>query len=139
MCHCVAGQFKPATHRRGTTMSLKGIRVLILENEVWITVEMKAVLEKAGCVVQTALTVPGALCFLISQQFDVAFIDLREANIGERREELPKLLRDTAIIFVVGEYKKALVEGYPDNVLTLTKPFGNEANITNAVVAALAR
>ena len=62
------------------TAFLKGRRLLIVEDEMLVLMQIETVLEELGCVVYAAADVAKALHLFEREQFDAAIIDV---NLGE--------------------------------------------------------
>lgn len=102
--------------------SLRGARVLIVEDEAMLSLNLEAMLRDLGCVVTgTADKLDDALRIARTCDFDVALLDV---NIGGKRvdpvaEEIRA--RGTPIVFVTG-YGKTAASG-----LVLEKPYNAAA------------
>jgi CheY-like chemotaxis protein len=87
-----------------TFARLKGLRVLIVEDELIIAMELESLLGRLGCVVlDTAPTVKRALDAVGCQQADVAVLDMNLQ--GERATPVAEALQEQGVPFV-------LVTGY---------------------------
>jgi DNA-binding response OmpR family regulator len=98
--------------------SLRGARVLIVEDEAMLSLNLAAILRDLGCVVAgTADKLDDALRMARTSDFDVALLDV---NIGGKRvDPVTEVIRarGTPIIFVTG-YGKTAASG-----LVLEKPY----------------
>lgn len=98
--------------------SLRGARVLIVEDEAMLSLNLVAMLRDLGCVVAgTADKLDNALQIARTSDFDVALLDV---NIGGKRvDPVTEVIRarGTPIIFVTG-YGKTAASG-----LVLEKPY----------------
>jgi DNA-binding response OmpR family regulator len=98
--------------------SLRGARVLIVEDEAMLSLNLAAILRDLGCVVAgTADKLDDALRMARTSDFDVALLDV---NIGGKRvDPVCEVIRarGTPIIFVTG-YGKTAASG-----LVLEKPY----------------
>jgi CheY-like chemotaxis protein len=102
--------------------SLRGTRVLVVEDEAMLSLELESMLVDMGCVIAgTAAKLDDALRIARSSEFDVALLDV---NLGGKRvtqaEEAIRA-RGIPIIFVTG-YDKTAASG-----LVLAKPYGAAA------------
>lgn len=103
------------------------MRVLIVEDEVFIAMEMAEALADAGCeVVGVAASVKKALALLSEQAFDAAVLD---ANLnGEPTDKVAEALREHRIPFlVVSGYACPTALGGTD---FLPKPYSLSAFVT---------
>lgn len=98
--------------------SLQGVRVLIVEDEVILLLNLKDMLRDLGCVVAgTADKLDDALEIARTSDFDVALLDV---NLGGKRVDPVAdaiRARGTPIVFVSG-YGKTAASG-----LVLEKPY----------------
>jgi len=98
--------------------SLRGARVLVVEDEAMLSLNLAAMLRELGCVVAgTADKLDDALHMARTSDFDVALLDV---NIGGKRvDPVTEVIRarGTPIIFVTG-YGKTAASG-----LVLEKPY----------------
>ena len=112
----------------------RGRRVLVLEDEFLIAVDLVQMLEDIGmCVVGPAPSIEAAEALLATQEVDVAILDL---NInGRRSDPVAAILAARGIPFI-------LATGYDDAgaasgaVAVVRKPYG-QAVIASALWAAL--
>lgn len=112
----------------------RGSRVLVLEDEFLIAVDLVQMLEEIGMrVVGPAATIDAALDLVAAEPVDVAILDL---NInGRRSDPVAAALADRGIPFI-------LATGYDDAgaaggaVAVVRKPYG-QAVIARALSAAL--
>jgi DNA-binding response OmpR family regulator len=98
--------------------SFRGARVLVVEDEAMLSLELEAMLLDMGCVIAgTAAKLDDALRIARSCEFDVALLDV---NLGGKRvDPVAEAIRarGTPIIFVTG-YGKTAASG-----LVLAKPY----------------
>jgi DNA-binding response OmpR family regulator len=98
--------------------SFRGARVLVVEDEAMLSLELEAMLLDMGCVIAgTAAKLDDALRIARSAEFDVALLDV---NLGGKRvDPVAEAIRarGTPIIFVTG-YGKTAASG-----LVLAKPY----------------
>jgi DNA-binding response OmpR family regulator len=98
--------------------SFRGARVLVVEDEAMLSLELEAMLLDMGCVIAgTAAKLDDALRIARSSEFDVALLDV---NLGGKRvDPVAEAIRarGTPIIFVTG-YGKTAASG-----LVLAKPY----------------
>src|SRR5260370_14008122 len=99
--------------------SLRGARVLVVEDEAMLSLNLEAMLLDLGCVVAgTADKLDDALQMARTSDFDVALLDI---NLGGKRADPVAdaiRARGTPIVFVTG-YGKTAASGL---VLSLTTP-----------------
>ncbi len=109
--------------RTGNT--LKGLRVLVVEDESWVAMLLEAYLEELGCeVVATASRLDEALEKAASlAMLDLAVLDVNLA--GKMSYPVAELLRSRGIPFLFEtSYGTAGLPETMRNVPVLTKPFG---------------
>ncbi len=93
-------------------MGLEGLRVIIVEDEVLLALEMQDMLKEAGCLIAgTAASVDAAIKLAKSTRFDVALLDMNLG--GERIDPVARLVaeRGLPIIFVTGYGQRTLPPG----------------------------
>src|SRR5262249_30649886 len=119
-------------------MPLAGTRLLVVEDEPLIALDLIGNLKKAGALIAAAVgTTLEAMRVIDTGNFDAAVLD-RNLH-GQPVHELAAALARRAIpfIFVTG-YRKANLPGAFQHVTTLGKPFG-EQQLVDAVAALLAQ
>jgi PAS domain S-box-containing protein len=107
----------------GDKQSLNGKRVVIIEDEPLVAMDLESSLTAAGCeVVATAGTLREARALCADAQCDAALVDVNLA--GHPVDELAATLtkRNIPFAFVTGYGREALPQGFRDAVV-LTKPF----------------
>ena len=107
----------------GDKQSLNGKRVVIIEDEPLVAMDLESSLTAAGCeVVGTAGTLREARALCADAQCDAALVDVNLA--GQPVDELATTLtkRNIPFAFVTGYGREALPQGFRDAVV-LTKPF----------------
>jgi PAS domain S-box-containing protein len=107
----------------GDEPSLKGKRVLIVEDEPLVAMDLESSLTAAGCeVMGTAGTLREARALCADAQCDAALVDVNLG--GQPVDELAAALtkRNIPFAFVTGYGRDALPQGFRDAVV-LTKPF----------------
>ncbi len=93
-------------------MGVEGLRVIIVEDEVLLALELQDMLTGAGCVVAgTAARVDAAIKLVKTLIFDVALLDMNLG--GERIDAVARLVaeRGLPIIFVTGYGQRTLPPG----------------------------
>ncbi len=118
--------------------TLKGKRVLVVEDEPLLSMDIEASLLETGCeVVGPAGTLAKAKQLIASGGFDAALLDANLA--GQSVEELAIALtqRNVPFAFVTGYGREALPRGFQEAVL-LGKPF-SKVQLRSAVQALLYR
>ena len=106
--------------------SLKGRRILVIEDEPLISMDQEVMLESAGCVVVgPAMNFETAKSLIAGEQFDAALLDVNLA--GHPVDELAAALtqKNCPFAFVTGYGRSALPLGFRD-ALALTKPFAKD-------------
>lgn len=101
---------------------LAGRRVLVVEDEMLVLILVEDVLEDLGCTaVTSAATVERALALIVSNEFDVAMLDM---NLnGDRTHAVADALAEAGVPFVFATgYAGRMREGYGDRPI-LTKPY----------------
>jgi CheY-like chemotaxis protein len=103
--------------------SLKGQRVLVVEDEAMIAMLLEDMLSDLGCVpVGPAYNVEQAFDLIQSEQLDAAILDVNLA--GQRTTPVAEVLQDKGIPFVFATgYGAAGVAEQFSRHLVLTKPF----------------
>lgn len=111
---------------------LTGRRVLVIEDEPLIAMDVESQLEAAGCkVAATADSIDAARRLIEAGGFDLAIMD---ANLGgEPVDDLAAMLeqRGTPFLFATGYGPEALPHAF-GHIMTLTKPFA-EADLIRAL------
>ena len=105
------------------TATLKGVRVLVVEDEYLVAVLIEQILESAGCVVMGPIPrVPEALDAVDNDNYDAAVLDVNLA--GERINPVADALseRNVPFLFVTGYGASALPSEYAERP-RLCKPF----------------
>jgi CheY-like chemotaxis protein len=118
---------------------LKGLRVLIVEDELIIAMELESLLRRLGCVVlDPAPTVKRALRAVGHQQADVAVIDVNLQ--GERATPVAEALQEQGVPFVLltGYGSERLPERALQDVPCLRKPV-NGHELASGISEALVR
>jgi DNA-binding response OmpR family regulator len=103
--------------------ALKGIRVLVVEDEYFIAILIEEILESAGCIVMGPIPrLPEALDAVDHEDYDVAVLDVNLA--GERINPVADALseRNVPFLFVTGYGANALPSGYAQRP-HVCKPF----------------
>jgi PAS domain S-box-containing protein len=106
--------------------TLKGTRVLIVEDEPLVSMDMEASLTEAGCeVIGPAGTLENAKLLIANKDCDAALLDANLA--GQSVEELAAALtqRNVPFAFVTGYGREALPQGFREAAV-LGKPFGKD-------------
>jgi len=112
--------------------NLAGKRVIVIEDEPLVAMDLESCLAAAGCeVVGTAGTVRDATTLCTEVDCDAALVDVNLA--GQPVDELAATLtkRNIPFAFVTGYGREALPQGFRDAVI-LTKPF-NEPGLIATV------
>jgi PAS domain S-box-containing protein len=115
--------------------TLRGKRVLIVEDEPLLSMDMEATLTECGCEVRgPAGTLGKASQLIASMDCDAALLDANLAgqSVGELAVDLTQ--RNIPFAFVTGYGREALPQGFRDAIV-LGKPFSKEQ--LRAVVQAL--
>lgn len=115
------------------TTSLQGLRVLVVEDEMLVSMLLEDMLTDCGCeVVGPAADVDAALDLATSAQIDAAILDL---NLGGRRSfPVAEALRDRGVpyAFASGYGESGLNEEHR-NTPVLQKPF-RQADLELALI-----
>jgi PAS domain S-box-containing protein len=117
---------------------LDGKRILIVEDEPLVAMELESNLTAAGCeVIGPAGTLEQAKSLVAQREFDAALVDVNLA--GRAVDEIAAALtqKNCPFAFVTGYGREALPRGFQDAVL-LGKPFGR-AQVLAAVEVLLYR
>jgi DNA-binding response OmpR family regulator len=105
------------------TASLRGVRVLVVEDEYLVAILIQDILESAGCVVSGPIPrLPEALDAVDHDTYDVAVLDVNLG--GERIDPVAKALsrRNVPFVFVTG-YGAGVLSGEFAERPRLCKPF----------------
>jgi PAS domain S-box-containing protein len=126
--HSAAAQAVPSSPVREQTINqtLRGKRVLIVEDEPLLSMDMEASLTEAGCDVRgPAGTFGKARELIASTECDAALLDANLA--GDSVEELAAALtqRNIPFAFVTGYAREALPQGFREAIV-LGKPFSKD-------------
>ena len=103
--------------------SLKGVRVLVVEDEYFVAIMIEEMLHQAGCVVMGPIPrLQEALDAVDHQDYDVALLDVNLA--GERIDPVADALseRNVPFLFVTGYGANALPGEYAERP-HIGKPF----------------
>jgi DNA-binding response OmpR family regulator len=103
--------------------SLKGVRVLVVEDEYFVAIMLEEMLQSAGCVVMGPIPrLREALDAVDHEDYDVALLDVNLA--GERIDPVADALseRDVPFMFVTGYGANALPREYAERP-NIGKPF----------------
>ena len=107
----------------GDQQSLKGRRVIVIEDEPLVAMDLESSLTAAGCkIVGAGGTLAEAKALCANAQCDAALVDVNLS--GQPVDELAAALtkRNIPFAFVTGYGRDALPQGFRDAVV-LTKPF----------------
>ena len=118
------------TRQPAAASNLQGKRVLLIEDEPLIAMEIGSQLKSAGCeVVGLAETVESARRLIADMSFDAALVDANLAGspVGELVAALMK--KDIPFTFATGYGRDALPLGFRD-AHVLTKPFSQDELFT---------
>jgi CheY-like chemotaxis protein len=105
------------------TVALKGVRVLVVEDEYFVAILIEEILESAGCIVTGPIPrLPEALDAVGHDDYDAAVLDVNLA--GERINPVADALseRNVPFLFVTGYGANALPSEYAERP-HLCKPF----------------
>jgi DNA-binding response OmpR family regulator len=105
------------------TAALKGVRVLVVEDEYLVAILIEEILESAGCIVRGPIPrVPAALDAVDHEDYDAAVLDINLA--GERITPVADALshRKVPFLFVTGYGTNALPSEYAQRPY-ICKPF----------------
>jgi CheY-like chemotaxis protein len=103
--------------------TLKGVRVLVVEDEYFVAILIEEILESAGCIVMGPIPrLPEALDAIEHEDYDVAVLDVNLA--GERINPVADALseRNIPFLFVTGYGANALPGEYAQRP-HICKPF----------------
>ncbi len=115
-----------------TSLALRGKRILVVEDEPLVAIDIRACLASAGCeVVGPAATVPEAKVLIENGNFDAALLDLNLEGLTS--DELAQALtrKNIPFAFVTGYRRAALPPAFRECIM-LPKPFGREQLIAVA-------
>jgi PAS domain S-box-containing protein len=120
------GEIGPVLRQERMPSRLQGKRILIIEDEPLVAMDVEASLKRVGCEIAGSAGTIGSAKELISKTTcDAALLD---ANLGGRAvDEVAAALarRNIPFAFVTGYARDALPSGFRDT-LVLGKPFSNE-------------
>lgn len=118
--------------------TLEGMRILTVEDEFVVLLELATVLRNAGAAVRTCATVKEALSSTQTEQFDVAVLDVRVGrdSIDAVAQKLSEL--GTPFVFYTGQVTSdGALARWPE-VRVISKPARPSAIVT-AVMSAIRR
>lgn len=118
--------------------NLRDRRILVIEDELVIAMDLEARLNGLGCVViGPAASAAAATALIGKDEIDAALLDGNLA--GHRADDVARALEERGVpfVFVTGYGPGALSDAFPD-VPVLTKPI-NTAELSKALAALLAR
>jgi len=124
--YSAAKQAVPSGPDQPISQSLRGKRILIVEDEPLLSMDMEASLTEAGCeVCGPAGTVDKAKRLIAGTECDAALLDANLA--GHSVDELAAALtqRNIPFAFVTGYGREALPQGFRDAIV-LGKPFSKD-------------
>ncbi|PWT86461.1 MAG: histidine kinase [Proteobacteria bacterium] len=114
----------------GDRLSLTGKRVLLIEDEPLVAMDIEAILRAAGCdIIGPAGNIREAKRLIDEGDYDIALVD---ANLeGHPVDEIAALLssNDCPFAFVTGYGREALPSGFRDALL-VPKPFSHDQLLT---------
>ena len=116
----------PLAGRQSGATALTGKRLIVIDDEPLIAMDLESILTGAGCdVVGIASTLAQAKALVASAECDAALVDVNLS--GHSVEELAATLatRSIPFAFVTGHGREALPHGFQDAVL-VRKPFGQD-------------
>ncbi|SOD93409.1 response regulator [Caenispirillum bisanense] len=122
----------------GRSEALRGLRILVAEDEMLVLMEIEDMLGELGCVVVArASTVAAALAMADDTALDGALLDmnLRRESILPVAEKL--MARNVPFFFITGYAGRAGETPILADALRLTKPFTKRV-LSNAMVQAFA-
>jgi len=111
-----------ATEANGHVNPLRGLRILIVEDNPYIALALEVLIEQGLAIAGVASTIEQALCLAASGQIDLALLDV---NIGERKiDPVAETLtqRGKPFIFTTGCGRAGLPEAFLDRPI-VEKPF----------------
>jgi PAS domain S-box-containing protein len=111
-------------------LSLKGKRILVVEDEALLSMDLETSLANAGCqVIGPAGTVDAAKRLIADEKCDAALLDVNLA--GEPVDELAAALTQRAVpfAFLTGYGREALPRGFGEAIM-LGKPFSETGVLT---------
>ena len=121
-----AGLDAPSPQHSGNSGALKGKRVLLIEDEPLVLMDLESILTAAGCeIVGPAGSLEAAKRLVAKADCDIALVDVNLA--GCPVDELAAALtqRDVPFAFVTGYGREALPRGFQEAAL-LGKPFNQD-------------
>jgi PAS domain S-box-containing protein len=116
----------PPAPRQADQFAFEGRRILIIEDEPLLAMELETNLSALGCkTLRSAATLDAASTFIENSECDAALVDVKLA--GLQVDELAIALRKKHIpfAFVTGYGREALPSGFQDAII-LSKPFAKE-------------
>jgi PAS domain S-box-containing protein len=118
----------------GDEPDLAGKRILVIEDEPLVAMDLESSLQSAGCqVIGPAGTVAQAMSLVVAADYDAALVDVNLA--GHPVDEIAAALaqKNRPFAFVTGYGREALPRGFRDAVV-LNKPFSQEQLLTSLEV-----
>jgi PAS domain S-box-containing protein len=110
--------------------TLRGRRVLVVDDEPLVAMDLAAMLEEAGCTVEGPVaTVEQAMQLLGKARFDAALLDINLAGIPVDGLAGALAKRNVPFAFVTGYGREMLPEGFREARI-IAKPFSGEQVVT---------
>ena len=105
---------------------LAGRRVLVVEDEMIVLMNIEGALADMGCTaVSAAATVDDALALLEAERFDVAILDVNLGDQASFRVAEALALRSIPFVFATGYGEHGIEERFGDRPV-LRKPYSDE-------------
>ena len=112
-----------------TDATLIAKRVLILENEILIRLDLIRILKGAGCeIVCETQDLAQAHDCIVNDKVDMAFLDYREIKNHATSAHFAQLLHDNNVpyTFVTGALKREVQDEYRADARVVEKPFSDQ-------------
>jgi CheY-like chemotaxis protein len=103
-------------------LPLAGLRVLVLEDEMILAMDLSDMLSGFGCVSSIASRVPKALDMLVAQDFDAAVVDVNLAGVSVYPVADELMRRGIDLVIVTGYGEEGVLPHYRTAPI-ISKPY----------------
>jgi CheY-like chemotaxis protein len=116
----------PPAPRQADQFAFEGRRILIIEDEPLLAMELETNLSALGCkTLRSAATLDAASTFIENSECDAALVDVKLAGLQVDELAIALTKKHIPFAFVTGYGREALPSGFQDAII-LSKPFAKE-------------
>jgi PAS domain S-box-containing protein len=116
----------PPAPRQADQFAFEGRRILIIEDEPLLAMELETNLSALGCkTLRSAATLDAASTFIENSECDAALVDVNLAGLQVDELAIALTKKHIPFAFVTGYGREALPSGFQDAII-LSKPFAKE-------------